>query len=332
VFTLFVTGMEIVAPALATRQPALERLLARAAVRPLGQSAWAWLATLAGSEAGREVGGKTRDPLCAWPVGPISALGDGYGGRGTWLRVEPLGADPEGQGGFRLRAAGLGITPTEAAALAGAFNETFAGDGLCLEIAAHERWYLVAGDAEPGRRDWRGFEQPAAQLPPGERPAPPEPGLRRLLSEVELLFHAHPVNEARRARGMAAIAGLHPWGGGKMPARQPLPVTTYPAGEEPYLAGLRRLGALPATDATESVRCSGAAARKGGVAWPVPIESMAAVSLERIEADWAVPLLAELRRGRLDGLRIIASGRMYSLRPVDAWSAWRRPRALAELA
>jgi hypothetical protein len=329
--TLFVSDMETVAPALSTRQPALERLLARAAVRRLEQPAWAWLAALAGGAAG------------VLPVAPVSALGDGRNDPGSWLRVEPLGADAEGQGGFRLRAAGLGIAAGEALALAEAFNETFEGDGLRLEVAAPERWYLVVDAAAPGRRDWRGFDRPAGHLRPGERPAPPEPGLRRLLSEVELLFHPHPVNEARRARGRAVIAGLHPWGGGEMPSFDSLPkaagggvsramVLATPATEEPYLAGLRHLGALPACPAPASRATWPASAAADNIAWPVSIESMDAGALDRIEADWAVPLLAQLRRGRLKALRIITSRRVFTLRPVDAWRTWRRPRPLAELA
>lgn len=328
---LFVTDMETVAPAVATRQPALERLLARAAVRRLDQPAWAWLAALAGGEAG------------AWPLAPVSALGDGRNGPGSWLRVEPLGADAEGQGGFRLRAVGLRIASAEALALSAAFNETFAGDGLRLEVAAPERWYLVVDAAATGLRGWRGFELPAGHLQPGERPAPPEPGLRRLLSEVELLFHAHPVNEARRAQGIAAIAGMHPWGGGEMPQCDTQPeaaaggasrpaALAAPATEEPYLAGLRRLGVLPALTPFVPRAWSLASVRAGSIAWPVPIESMNAGALDRLEADWAVPLLAQLRRGRLKALRIITSRRVFTLRPVDAWRTWRRPRPLAELA
>lgn len=314
-FTLFIPGIESAAAEALPRMPALERLLARGRARPLEASPWAFLAGLAGGEQAR------------WPVGPVSAAGELAAPPRACLRVEPLGT-LENQAAFRLPAARLAIARDEALSLAAAFLEAFGGDGLRLEIATPERWYLAWADGHAEAEAWRGFPAPALATPDDGRPAPPEAPLRRLSSEVELLFHAHPVNAARHARGAPLIASLHPWGGGALAATglEERPAATV--GEEPYLAGLRRLGVVPGVAAA---RAGDAVAEADGIAWPLATEMLELRQLARIEQDWAAPLLALLRRGRLDGVRIVTGRAIHDTRRTDALRIWRRPRPLAEL-
>ena len=314
-FTLFLPGIESAAAAGLPRMPALERLLARGRARPLEVSPWAFLAGLAGGDQAR------------WPVGPVSAAGELAAPPRGCLRVEPLGTLEE-QAAFRLPAARLAITRDEALSLAAAFLEAFGGDGLRLEIATPERWYLAWADGHAEAQAWRGFPAPALATPDDERPAPPEAPLRRLSSEVELMFHAHPVNVARHARGAPLIASLHPWGGGALAATGVAEPPAAMVGEEPYLAGLRRLGAIPGV---AGAAAGDAAAVADGIAWPLAIETLELRQLARIEQDWAAPLLALLRRGRLDGVRIVTGRAIHDTRRTDALRIWRRPRPLAEL-
>lgn len=309
-FNLFLPGMESGPGADIPRLPALETLLARARQHALSATPWAALAELAG--------GRAQD----WPVGPVSAHGDLAAAPPCCLRVEPLGMDAEQQGAFRLPARVLGITPPEAEALAASFCAAFGADGLRLEIAQPQRWYLVQRELAAGAEAWRGFDVPARALPADARPAPPEPALRRLLSEVEMLFYAHPVNQARRDRGMPLIAGIHAWGGGCLP-RPAAPGAHMPlAAGEPYLAGLRRLGAIPGGRGETGLHAA------GGVAWPVADEDMSTERLPETERDWAGPLLRSLRRGRLPAIVLVTGNARHELRRRDLLRFWRRPRPL----
>ena len=317
-FNLFLPGIDEIAPhAGLPRLPALETLLARARPAPLRGTAWDALAELGGSDTAR------------WPIGPVSALGDLAAPPACCLRVEPLGMDAEQQGAFRLRAHTLDIARDEADALAAAFAEAFGGDGLRLEVARPDRWYL----AQPASEDaWRGFEAPAGKLAEDARPVPAERALSRLLSEVEMLFYAHPVNEARRAGGRPLIAGMHPWGGGRLrpdaahsaaPLQGGLCAACADEGEgedegEPFLRGLRRLGLLAERGAGRG------SIDAAGFSWPVAEEGRLAAQLTRVERELAVPLLRRLRRGGLKGVRIFSARTVHETRPRDLLALWRR--------
>ena len=300
--TLFLPGLETLAHHDAPRLPALERLLARARPRP-GGCCWAVLATQAGGDLGR------------WPVGPVSALADLGAAPSACLRVEPLGMDAEQRGAFRLRAPELGLAADEAQALAAAFNAAFAADGVRLQVATPGRWYLwQEGAGEP----WRGFDAPPLLLDPAQRPAPPEPALRKLLSEAEMLFFAHPVNALRRERGLPLVAGLHPWGGGRLEhaPRAGLEAPAVSPAGEPYLAGLRALGLL-------SPR---AQARHEAPAWPLAPEAFHPAALERIDRDVIAPMLARLRRRPGMQLSLVTGHATHAIGPADLLKFWRRPR------
>ena len=293
------------------RLPALETMLARARRRPLSSSPWVVLAKLAEGQA--------ED----WPVGPVSAQGDLAAAPSCCLRAEPLGMDAEQSGAFRLPARVLGITRSEADALAASFDATFGADGLKLVIARPQRWYLVQQDGFSAGEPWRGFDVPARALAADARPAPPEPELCRLLSEVELLFFSHPVNEARRDCGMPLIAGIHAWGGGRLhgPAA---PGPHAPLAGEPYLAGLRRLGAIPASQGDPGRHAA------DGAAWPVADEDMSVERLPEAERAWAAPLLRSLWLGRLPALAIVTGRSRHELRRRDLFKLWRRAHSLEQ--
>lgn len=318
-FTLFIPGVESVPAGCLPRMPALERLLARGRARPLRESPWALLARLAGGD------------LARWPVGPVSALAEFATCPTGCLRAEPLGTAADLQGALRLPAGELGIGLTEAMALAAAFDSALGDAQFRLQVAIPERWYLAWDAGCMAAADWQGFEGPDRSLAGAVRPAPPEPGLRRLVSEIEMLFHAHPVNVARRERGAAIIGGLHPWGGGPAPAA-PRRSASPPAGlhtGEPYLAGLARLGAIPAP-AGRPAFWNGKPAR-GGVAWPVAIETADGTQFAAVETDWAAPLLRMLIRGHLEAVTVVTGRAVHETRRFDLLRAWRRSRPAGEL-
>lgn len=231
----------------------------------------------------------------------------------------------------------LRLADEEAAALAAALAPTLAELGQ-LEVLAPGHWNLRLSAGAPTFQalpDAAG--RSAAPLPPDAAYAP----WRQALNEAQMILHAHPVNQARQAAGQPVVNSLWPWGGGRLPELA-APASTHDAiwSNDPVARGIARLlqidgAALPA----------GYPARAAGAPLAVidSLEPSAGTGdaivwrdeLTRFEAEWLAPALDALRRGRLDGLHLIAPGDLAAaelqISRQDLWKFWRKPRGLAEL-
>ena len=122
--------------------------------------------------------------------------------------------------------------------------------------------------------------------------AAPSRALRRLLAEVQMLLHSHPVNDARAARGLPPLNAL-------------------------WIDGAGRLDALP--DAGASLRVDARlrrAALDGTAAWQA--------AWAALDAQAIAPLAAQAARGQPVRLTLAGPRRAITLCSADAPSGWRR--------
>ncbi len=311
--------------------PALEWLLARADVGPVP----AILDEVLFERFGLPV------PLDAdLPVAALTRLADGgeAGGGDWWLRADPVHLRADMHGGvFLADARTLAIEPDEATALVAAFNQTFAEDGLRLEASCPERWYLRL-PADPGIRT-QALSAAAgrninALLPAG-------PNARRwhtLLTEVQMLFHGHPLNQAREQHRQPMINGLWFWGGGLCPTGARTPAAGLYA-RDPLVCGLAclsnaainplperaedwREAAATETDSLVVLEATRHAAADGDPArW--------AEQVAMLERDWFAPCRRWLQTGTLTALHLYpGNGCRYTVTGAARWRFWRRARPL----
>lgn len=315
--------------------PALERLLARAdpVGGPSGDPEAGLFALMGCAAAG---GGP--------PSAPVARLGEeppADPGEAWWLRADPVHLRPDLAKLVLVDARGLGLEAGEAGALAAVVAPLLAEAGGALELAAPERWYLrferpVALDARPlsvvAGQDLR------AHLPGGADAR----RLRALLTEVEMTLFAHPVNQAREARGALPVNGLWLWGGGQVP---PVPGRRWQRvhADDPLARGLARLAGsshlgLPGSAAAwraglprgpgggEELLFDDRLWRAGRYA---DLEDWRA-ALAEVEACWVAPLLEALGRGEIAALTVLdgaGGGWRLSRSALRRW--WRRDRPLA---
>ncbi len=133
---------------------------------------------------------------------------------------------------------------------------------------------------------------------------------RKLQNEVQMLWHEHPVNQARQARGLAPVNSFWLWGGADSAAgaagHAPLFTDTCPA----WLAALaeprRRQAALPAVLQEERALVVLGQLIGPGLAadW-----SEWLLHMQRLEQEWFAPLLAALKSGALGQLDLVLSHR-----------------------
>lgn len=192
------------------RLPRLERLLARADREPgaagYAQTAFALFGQPA--EAGTD---PPTAPLCyAQETQTIPS--------GWWMHADPVHLRPDQDRLILFDGRTLEIGASEADVCVAAFNAHFAAEGLQLLAAQPTRWYLnlaappavvTTSLGDVTGRNIHHF------LPRGER----QSYWRRLLNEVQMLFHHLGVNQQREARGAATINGLWLSGAGQFPAR-----------------------------------------------------------------------------------------------------------------
>ncbi len=176
----------------------------------------------------------------ALPFAAAAAIGDGVATRDrAWGLVTPahwlLGRDDA----TMLDPAELHLGADESRALFEAIRELFESEGFATAWGAPERWYI-------GRDDLEGFATASLDRVVGrnvdrwlgETRSPMGRLVRRLQSEAQLVFHVHPVNEAREARGEAVVNSFWLSGCGRA---QPVKASTEPRVEgslrQPLFAG-----------------------------------------------------------------------------------------------
>ena len=219
------------------RLPHAEKWLARASVETMpAAGALAWLA---------RAHGLPEPP----PYAAVARAGEGREAAGGWLRADPVHLRVDQDAVVLHDAAVLELARDEATQLADALREHFARDGLELDAAAPQRWYVRVPDGElPSTVP---LERAAGHNVFGMLPR----GTGRInwpavLTETQMLLAGHEVNARREAAGPVANSVWF-WGEGVLPAAIDRRYALVHA-NEPFALGLARLSgaearALPAS-------------------------------------------------------------------------------------
>lgn len=169
------------------------------------------------------------------------------------------------------------------------------------------------------------------------------PDWRRLLTAVQTVLHAHPVNRQREAAGRLTINSLWLWGDGALPARRESRFDGLWS-TLPLARGLARAAGVPthplpsdaahflahAAPGTEQLivldDLSAALRHEDGPAWR---DALAA-----LESRWFVPLKNALAAGQLQHVHLHVPGASATLdgtcSRADLWKFWRRHLRLPE--
>jgi hypothetical protein len=312
------------------RLPALELLLARGRASHAGaESLEQWLAQAFDVDA----------PL---PAGVLTALGDGAEpGERRWARADPVHLRLMRDHLILVPSAAFSISRAEADSFCEVLNRHFSGT-LTLHPLRPERWCATLDEewdiTAPAPLDMAGRDVNTG-LSRGTNAG----RLQAIANEAQMLLHAHPLNEAREARGEPTVNSVWLWGSGSAP-RVPAEQWHTVFADEPIALGLARLAgarqrALPATADALLER-----APEDG-RHLVVLDSLRAPSalshsaeyherLQALERQWFAPLLAALRAGRIGmvSVHIPETGASFETIRGDLRRFWRRPKAIGRYA
>ena len=264
-------------------------------------------------------------------------LGEGgQPGAAYWMRAEPAHLLLQGNEVIQHPVA------ISAAQQAGAFcdslNLHFAGEGLHFSAPTPQHWYLRLAD-DPGVIPLP-FSQVAGRdirtsLPQG----PAALRWHTLLNEIQMLLASHPLNDAREARGEAALNSLWLWGGGVAPEKLAQPYARVYT-DSPLAAAFAQAAGEPHADLPPP---AGWPENGGGdtlalcantqLAWQNGDIAVWHDALLAFERDCAAPALQALRRGAIREivLDVLQDDARLQCRLTrgQLWRFWRRSGALA---
>ncbi|QIK36869.1 phosphoglycerate mutase [Caldichromatium japonicum] len=267
------------------------------------------------------------------PSAPIALLGEGWSvdPEVIWMHANPVHLRPD-RDQLRLYAgAALAPQPQEVKALVAAFNRHFAPEGLELVAAAPERWYLCLRH--------RPLQLEMAPLPvvqgrslSGYLPQGQDAVIwMRLLTEAQMLFHAHPVNQRRAALGRPSLNGLWTWGQGRLPTAF-TPTADELIGDLPLVKGLAQLGGCAYRTLDDWLADPATGPQRRMVFWDRHWRASVDQDLGSWQAATRALDDALARLWKIMARRQLASltldpcqGPLFRLKPHHRWRLWRRP-------
>jgi hypothetical protein len=278
-----------------------------------------------------------------WPLAPLLAHHANLdAGSGYWLCATPVHLAAQRNALVLTDPATLAMSAAESAALTATLAAHLRDENITLHAPQAERWYLRC-DQPPSMTTTTLSAATGSDvrllLPQG----PDSARWHRILTEMQMLLHAHPVNEARESGGRLPVNSVWLWGGGTLP--------TPPCARAPFSDVWSDDVSLRALAHYQGCRCAAAPdciipdalgkvqgethlfsyealetlMREGDVqAW-----SNAVCVLNR---DWFVPLMHALQSRQLGSLTLISANRsgtqQFVMRRGDSLKLWRKNKYL----
>lgn len=242
-----------------------------------------------------------------------------------WWRADPTHLAPDRDQLVMLPQAALNVTLREMQQIAESVNAHYRAEGFVLETPQPERGYLRV-PTEWQCRTWdprRVAGRAVTEFMPAGRD---ENTLRKFMTEIQMLLHEHPVNQAREASGRPAINTLWLWGGGRLPAR----ATWWPTRITTSLALVRGLAKLAGQ--VDEPWPTGSWARAGESEWLIALGMKDfGNDVFRLQRELAAPLWRALAHCRAQEIQFYPGGeRIYALTRRTASRFWRRARPISE--
>ncbi len=269
------------------------------------------------------------------PVAAVSYFGATDQRPDGWcLRIDPAHLQTRLTKLYLIAGKPLAVSSDEAGALIRVIHELYREQGWRVETTESDQWYLLVPD-DPGVTTTpitgaigRDVD---ALLPAGANAS----WWHACMNEIQMAFHADPVNTERDTQGLYTINTVWPWGSGRLPNLKKT-VWRRVWSDEPLTRGLAklskaRLSPVP-TDAADVVKDLSPESNLLvlGDSWSEIDSSdmdFACSRLQNLEQKWWRPLFSALKAGSFSALTVtdFGLGAVSVSRPdTRGWRQWLR--------
>jgi hypothetical protein len=256
-----------------------------------------------------------------YPEGAVTAAASRDERDGCWLKATPLNF---AAGLSDLAASTLpsahAVSDEERMQLGEALGTHLRSAGFHLDVVGGQ-WVVRAPEVLNAMT--RHPELAVLNLEGAMPTGPDARALRRLMAELQMLLHEHPVNQRRARAGAPEVNAIWLHGLGSVAHVQSVELPQA-FGEEPYLRGLYKLHGRPVQAPLHSA---------GELLARIPGRALVVVdapTLRVLETRWLDPLVRALRAGRIASLEVILARWRIRLDRLASFKFWRRPLPLRE--
>ena len=163
-----------------------------------------------------------------WPLAPMLARHENLdSGSGYWLCATPVHLQTRRNALVLTDPSTLDLDAATSAALAAPLAEHLRSENITLHALRPGLWLLHSPAGTPPAMTTSSLDSVCGR---DVRPFLPEGAdsarWHRLLTEMQMLLHAHAANDAREARGQMAVNSVWLWGGGTLPPPAAAPYAT----------------------------------------------------------------------------------------------------------
>lgn len=243
-----------------------------------------------------------------------------------WWRADPVHLAADRDQLVMLPRTSLAVTGDEMRQLAETFNRNYGAEGFQLEFRQPEHGYLrvpANWHCLSWNPAWVEGQVVTEFMPAG----PHSDALKKLMTEIQMLWHEHPVNQAREAAGKPAINSLWLWGGGRLPDKVTQPPERVIAGL-PLVRGLAKLAGQASDSWSADLDLRNV---EGDWLIALSVHDFS-WDVHRLEQELVAPLWRALFRGWVQQIRFYPGGdHLYELTRRRACRFWRRTRPVSEL-
>ena len=273
----------------------------------------------------------------------IMKAGDRYDANRCYMQAAPVHLEADLDHAVLTPAADLSITEGEAEALCEALNRHFEEDGLSFERVTSDQW--VVSSEEEIQITTTTLSDAVGRKINFLLPQGVQSGYwKKILTEAQMLMHAHDVNVRRSDSGLMTINSLWFYGAGRLPGTQMMGNNKSQqysvCSRELLFKGVAKDLACDHLDCTsvetyiDYIRSAGQAkADKQKHVLHLPdLEHVVNYTdvmpwsreLEALLVEWIYPLISYANK---KGIRIViypCNGKQYSFSKYDRWKFWRR--------